>query len=73
MKKILLLIGILLSGCATETSQTVVVSQVNSAQIPFSGIKTPMAVGKFDNRSSFMRGMFSDGVDRLGGHDLLSV
>ncbi len=26
-----------------------------------------MAVGKFDNRSSFMRGIFSDGVDRLGG------
>jgi curli biogenesis system outer membrane secretion channel CsgG len=24
-------------------------------------------VGKFDNRSSFMRGVFSDGVDRLGG------
>jgi curli biogenesis system outer membrane secretion channel CsgG len=23
-------------------------------------------VGKFDNRSSFMRGLFSDGVDRLG-------
>jgi curli biogenesis system outer membrane secretion channel CsgG len=25
-----------------------------------------MSVGKFDNRSSFMRGVFSDGVDRLG-------
>jgi curli biogenesis system outer membrane secretion channel CsgG len=24
-------------------------------------------VGKFDNRSSYMRGIFSDGVDRLGG------
>jgi curli biogenesis system outer membrane secretion channel CsgG len=24
-------------------------------------------VGKFDNRSSYMRGLFSDGVDRLGG------
>ena len=26
----------------------------------------PVSVGKFDNRSSFMRGVFSDGVDRLG-------
>ncbi|MBB5418034.1 curli biogenesis system outer membrane secretion channel CsgG [Paraburkholderia sp. JPY171] len=26
-----------------------------------------IAVGKFDNRSSYMRGIFSDGVDRLGG------
>lgn len=24
-------------------------------------------VGKFDNRSSYMRGLFSDGIDRLGG------
>jgi curli biogenesis system outer membrane secretion channel CsgG len=24
-------------------------------------------VGKFDNRSTFMRGIFTDGVDRLGG------
>jgi curli biogenesis system outer membrane secretion channel CsgG len=24
-------------------------------------------VGKFDNRTSYMRGLFSDGVDRLGG------
>jgi curli biogenesis system outer membrane secretion channel CsgG len=25
-----------------------------------------MSVGKFDNRSSFLRGIFTDGVDRLG-------
>lgn len=25
-----------------------------------------MSVGKFDNRSNFMRGIFTDGVDRLG-------
>jgi len=24
-------------------------------------------VGKFDNRSTYMRGLFSDGIDRLGG------
>jgi curli biogenesis system outer membrane secretion channel CsgG len=32
---------------------------------PLSG-RSPIAVGKFDNRSSYMRGIFSDGVDRLG-------
>jgi curli biogenesis system outer membrane secretion channel CsgG len=26
-----------------------------------------VSIGKFDNRSSFMRGVFSDGTDRLGG------
>ncbi len=31
------------------------------------GVKTPISIGKFDNRSSYMRGVFSDNVDRLGG------
>ncbi|MEY4726333.1 MAG: hypothetical protein RLZ36_960 [Pseudomonadota bacterium] len=55
------------SGCATETSQTVAPQQVAVAKTNYSGPKSTVAVGKFDNRSSFMRGLFSDGVDRLGG------
>lgn len=33
---------------------------------PYRGARVPMVVGKFDNRSSFMRGIFSDGLDPLG-------
>jgi curli biogenesis system outer membrane secretion channel CsgG len=55
-----------LSGCATESSRTVPVAQVQSAAVPYSGERLPVAVGKFDNRSNFMRGVFYDGVDRLG-------
>jgi len=55
-----------LAGCATETSQALQVSTVASAARPYTGPRTLVAVGKFDNRSSFMRGVFSDGVDRLG-------
>ena len=55
-----------LSGCATESSQALAVPTVASAARPYSGARTLVAVGKFDNRSSFMRGIFSDGVDRLG-------
>lgn len=55
-----------LAGCATESSQAIVPMQVNSTKSTYSGVKSKLAVGKFDNRSSFMRGMFSDGVDRLG-------
>jgi len=33
----------------------------------YNGPKHSLAVGKFDNRSSYLRGLFSDGVDRLGG------
>ena len=57
----------LLAGCATESSRTVAVQQVDTAAKPYSGPRAPIAVGKFDNRSSFARGLFSDGVDRLGG------
>lgn len=61
---IFILLG--LAGCATESSQAISPQQVTSAKSSYSGVKRKLAVGKFDNRSSFMRGMFSDGVDRLG-------
>lgn len=56
----------LIAGCATEQSRTLEVAKVASAGIPYSGTRSLISVGKFDNRSSFMRGIFSDGVDRLG-------
>ena len=56
----------LLGGCATESSRSVQVEKVQAAATPYSGVRHPISVGKFDNRSSFMRGVFSDGVDRLG-------
>jgi curli biogenesis system outer membrane secretion channel CsgG len=55
-----------LAGCATESSRSVPVEKVQSAAAPYAGVRVPVSVGKFDNRSSFMRGVFSDGVDRLG-------
>lgn len=30
-------------------------------------MRSPISVGKFDNRTNYLRGVFSDGVDRLGG------
>ncbi len=55
-----------LAGCATEDSRTVIAQQTVAATRPYAGIRQPISVGKFDNRSSFMRGIFTDGVDRLG-------
>lgn len=60
------LVLIALTGCATEGSRSIQVEKVQSAAAPFTGTRLPVSVGKFDNRSSFMRGVFSDGVDRLG-------
>jgi curli biogenesis system outer membrane secretion channel CsgG len=66
-KRLIVMIPIMfLASCATETSTTVAPKQVTSAAAPYSGPKNPISVGKFDNRSTFLRGLFSDGVDRLG-------
>lgn len=59
-------VALLLSGCATESYRTVQVEKVQAAAVSYTGARLPVSVGKFDNRSSFMRGVFSDGVDRLG-------
>ena len=52
-----------LAGCATESSRALPVAKVESATQVWTGVRIPMAVGKFDNRSSYMRGIFSDGVE----------
>jgi curli biogenesis system outer membrane secretion channel CsgG len=56
-----------LAGCATEAHRTLEPRQVASAGTPYRGPKSTLVVGKFDNRSIYLRGLFSDGVDRLGG------
>ena len=63
---LLLSSALLISSCATEQSRTLEVAKTASANTPYTGARTLISVGKFDNRSSFMRGVFSDGVDRLG-------
>jgi len=57
----------LVAGCATESSRSLEVPKVTSYASQYQGTRSPIAVGKFDNRSSYLRGLFSDGVDRLGG------
>ena len=56
----------LLAGCATEQSRSLEVPRVASAATPYTGAKSAISVGKFDNHSNYLRGVFSDGVDRLG-------
>lgn len=58
--------ALLVGGCATESSRTLVVQKTQAAATAYTGARVSVAVGKFDNRSTFMRGVFSDGNDRLG-------
>lgn len=59
---------LLLGACTPqEQSRTLPIAKVDAAAQTYTGTRVPVSVGKFDNRSSFLRGIFSDGVDRLGG------
>lgn len=68
MKKILLIsvTAFTLSACVQEGSRTLPVQKVEAAARPTTGPRVPVSVGKFDNRSSFMRGVFSNNEDRIG-------
>jgi len=58
-----------LAGCATESHEALQTEKPVTASVAatYTGPRSSIAVGKFDNRSNYMRGLFSDGVDRLGG------
>lgn len=59
---------LLAAGCTTtETSRVIQAPQVAAAAAAYQGPRTAVSIGKFDNRSTYQRGVFSDGVDRLGG------
>jgi curli biogenesis system outer membrane secretion channel CsgG len=68
MKKLLLisLATLTLSACVQEGSRTLPIQKVESAARPYAGVRVPVSVGQFDNRSSFMRGVFSNNEDRMG-------
>ncbi|MDG6094118.1 CsgG/HfaB family protein [Acetobacter sp. AN02] len=55
-----------LAACAEENSRTLPVPPVSSAVVPYNGPRVSIAAGKFANRSNYMNGIFSDGIDRLG-------
>ncbi len=61
----LFILGIV--GCATESHQAIIPDTVTPAGTPYTGDKSTLMVGKFNNHSPYMNGLFSDGVDRLGG------
>jgi curli biogenesis system outer membrane secretion channel CsgG len=67
--KTLALIGMLLvaSACrSTETHNTVATESVATYQTNYSGPKAALSIGKFNNNSPYLQGIFSDGTDRLG-------
>ena len=62
-----LAVSSLTNACATESHATLAPQEVASRRAPYAGPRHTLVVGKFDNRSNYMRGIFSDGADQLGG------
>lgn len=63
---LILVSATLLAGCASESSRSLDVAKVATYNTTYTGTKSAISIGKFDNRSSYINGIFSDGVDRLG-------
>lgn len=56
----------LISGCATETHQKVAVTKVEANRTVYTGPKSTLVLGEFNNRSNYMQGLFSSNIDKLG-------
>ncbi len=54
------------TGCATEAHRTVTAETVRSHGTTYSGPQYTLVVGRFQNRSTYLRGIFSEGPDQLG-------
>ncbi|MFD1805021.1 CsgG/HfaB family protein [Pasteurella oralis] len=56
-----------LTGCANEGSRVVAPTSTQAAATAstYQGVKSVISVGKFDNKSSFQNGVFSNGPDQL--------
>lgn len=64
----LCLATLILSACATEGYRVIAPTSTQAATTAhqYKGVKSVISVGKFDNKSSFQNGVFSDGPDQLG-------
>lgn len=59
--------AIAISSCATvESNRTIEAQTVATYNTSYNGPRYALVIGNFQNRSSYQRGLFSDGTDRLG-------
>src|SRR5262245_27965806 len=55
-----------LVGCVKESHRTLEAPTVATYNPPYNGTRYTLVVGKFQNRSQYLRGVFADGSDPLG-------
>lgn len=57
---------LVITGCATETRKAVSPETVDVFNSSYSGPKTTLVVGDFQNQSNYLKGLFSSNSDQLG-------
>ncbi|MEE9355434.1 MAG: CsgG/HfaB family protein [Methylococcaceae bacterium] len=64
-----LVIAMIISSCASESHRAIESETLARPDISpqYASNKPILVVGKFQNRSTYMKGLFSDGGDQLGG------
>jgi len=60
------LVASLASCAATESNRVIEAQTVKTYNTSYNGPRYALVIGNFQNRSSYQRGLFSDGTDRLG-------
>ncbi len=66
MSACVILLVSLVVGCATESRKVIQAETVRSHNTSYNGPRYTLVVSNFQNRSTYQRGIFSDGTDRLG-------
>jgi len=69
IKKLVVMAAVMfLSACVMEGNRTIETKTTKAMQTrsAYKGPKAYVAIGKFNNSSGYMKGVFSDGVDRVG-------
>lgn len=57
---------LLVAGCAVESHHALEPEKVETYGSPYQGEKSILVVGNFQNRSTYLRGLFSSTTDQLG-------
>lgn len=62
----LVFLAALCAACATESHRSIAPQTVETHGTTYQGTKYTLVVGNFQNRSTYLQGMFSTNVDNLG-------
>jgi len=57
---------VIAAGCVTESHRAIEASTVASHNTPYNGSRYALVIGKFQNRSQYLRGAFAESGDPLG-------